>query len=228
MSTSYKIITPPAAADEPLTLNDLRTLNDASGWLRGVNWTDEDDLLKALISRARSWAETVTHRALATQIVQQVETIERPTGGELSGPIDRGPSWYQYQEQLGANPFGAAQFYFDLALPPFQSGSDYTLETKITAFDPWTIFPLVTNGDGSTSTYVDDNREPARLYVQSPVTANFWRLTYTAGYNVTYPIPPDLKQLLVETVAFFYENREASVPPDGFVMRALAKRVDWL
>lgn len=220
MSTSYKVITPPAL--EPITATD------AKAFLR-IDWSDDDVLVGALISRARVWAESVTHRALATQTIQQVETIERPEGGELSGPINKGPSWYQYQEQLGANPFGAAQFYFDLSMPPVQASQPLTLETKVIAFNPWTVFPQVTNPDGSTNTYIDDNREPARLYVMSPITANFWRLTYTAGYdNVTYTLPPDIKAILMETVAFFYENRMAEMPPDVLMKRLLAHRVDWL
>ena len=220
MSTSYKVTVQPTT--EPVTLSEMKR------WLR-VDWADDDADITALITRARTWAESVTHRALAVQTIQQVETIERPSGGELSGPINRGPSWYQYQEQLGANPFGAAQFYFDLSMPPFKSGTSYTLETKITAFDPWTVFPQTTNGDGSTNTYVDDTREPARLYIMSPITANFWRLTFTAGYDsATYPIPQAIKQCLMETVAFYYENREANTTPDTLVKRLLAYRVDWL
>lgn len=222
MSTSYKVITPPTRAQEPITVSD------AKAWLR-VDWTDDDTLIASLISRARAWAESVTHRALATQTIQQVETIERPEGGELSGPINKGPNWYQYQEQLGANPFGAAQYYFDLSMPPVQASQPVTLETKVVAFQPWQTFPQVTNPDGSTNTYIDDNREPARLYVMSPITANFWRLTYTAGYDgVTYVLPPDLQEPLMEAIAFFYEHRMAETPPDVLMKRLLAHRVDWL
>lgn len=224
MSSSYKVITP--ATVDPVTLAEMRD------WLRTSDDTafdSENALISTLITRARVWAESVTHRALATQTIQQVEAIERPIGGELSGPINRGPSWYQYQEQLGANPFGAAQFYFDLSMPPVQASQTYTLETKVTAFDQWTVFPQVTNPDGSTNTYIDDTREPARLYVMSPITANFWRLTFTAGYDrTTYQIPPDIKQAIMEAVAFFYENREAASVPDAFTKRLLSHRVDWL
>lgn len=222
MSSSFKVITPPTLAKEPVTV--MR----AKSWLR-VTWADEDELIADLISRARAWAESVTHRALATQTIQQVETIERPEGGELSGPINKGPSWYQYQEQLGANPFGAAQFYFDLAMPPVQASQPLTLETKVVAFQPWQTFPQVTNADGSTNTYIDDNREPARLYVMSPITANFWRITYTAGYDgVTYVAPPDILGALRETIAFFYEHRAAEAPPEHITKKLLARRVDWL
>lgn len=225
MSTSFKVTKPPTS--EPITLPDMKA------WLR-IEYSDDDALMSTLISRARAWAESVTHRALATQTIQQIETIERPEGGELSGPINKGPSWYQYQEQLGANPFGAAQFYFDLSMPPVQvaptyPSATYTLETKVVAFNPWTVFPQVTNPDGSTNTYVDDNREPARLYVMSPITSNFWRLTYMAGYDgVTYAIPPDIKGAIMEAVTYFYENRLAETPPEAITKKLLARRVDWL
>lgn len=220
MSTSFKVITP--VSTEPVTLTEQKA------WSR-INYTDEDTLITALITRARAWAEGVTHRALATQTIQQIETIERPIGGELSGPVNRGPNWYQYQEQLGANPFGAAQFYFDLVMPPYQTGTVYTLETKITAFDPWVVFPQVTNPNGSTNTYVDDHQEPARLYVQSPITANFWRLTFQAGYDpVNYIISQDIKQAIMEATAFWFENREAADPPAGLLNKLLARRADWL
>lgn len=220
MSTSFRVTVPPTT--EPITLTEMKA------HLR-VNFTDEDALIQNLITRARAWAETVTHRALAVQTIQQIETIERPEGGELSGPINHGPSWYAYQQQIGANPFGAAQFYFDLVMPPVQASQPFTLETKVVAFDPWTVFPQVTNLDGSTNTYIDDNKEPGRIYVESPITANFWRLTFTAGYDTTaYFMPPELKQTILEAAAFFYENREAADPPQGLLNKLLARRVDWL
>jgi hypothetical protein len=202
-------------------------LFEAKDWLR-ITWTDEDVRLQELITRARAFCETVTHRALALQTIQQIETIERPIGGELSGPVNQGPSWYQYQEQLGANPFGAAQFYYDLAMPPAQGSQSYTIETKITAFDPWEVFTQTTIG-GETNTYLDDNREPGRLYIMSPITANFYRVTFQAGYDgVTKVIPWDLKHSLMEAIAFFYEHPEASGVTDALLKRLLSHRVDWL
>lgn len=220
MSSSYKVTVQPTS--EPVTLAEVKD------WLR-VDWTADDALLSTLITRARAWAETITHRALATQTIQQVATIERPEGGELSGAINRGPSWYQFQEQLGANPFGAAQFYFDLAMPPVQASSPLTIETKVIAFDPWVTFAQTTNPDGSTNTYLDDNREPARLYISSPITANFYRFTYTAGYDgFTLLIPQDIKEAILEAVAFWYDSRAAEGLPDALTRKLLARRMDWL
>jgi len=223
MSSQYKVITP--VSTEPITLSD------AKSYLR-VDFTDDDTLIGEIISRSRSLAETWTGRAFATQQIQQIDTIERPTGGELSGSIEPGPNWYQYQEQLGANPFGAAQFYFDLASPPVQGDeTTVTVETRVTAFDPWVTSAIVLQANGAYNRYLDTISEPARLYFQVPVTANFWRFTYMAGYNTSYPVPPDLLQPMFELVSYFYQFREGGSNPEQYKEiqgKLLAKRIDWI
>lgn len=209
MSSAFKVVTPPTV--EPITLAD------AKSYLR-IDFTDEDNDVTRIITRARSYVETITHRALAPQSIQCIYTIERPTGGELSGPVNEGPNWYQYQEQLGANPFGAAQFYFDLPMPPYIS--DITIETRTTVFDSWQTF----NG-----LYTIDNvQEPARIYFQDPVTVNQWRFSYSAGYNDSYSCPPDLLQCLYELIGYWYEYREAQDIPESLYNKLLSKRVDWI
>lgn len=221
MSSSFRVTVPPTLDKEPVTIGEVKQ------WLR-IDWPDDDNLIQTLISRARAYAEGVTHRALAVQTIQQIDSIERPTGGELSGPINRGPNWYQYQEEIGANPFGAAQFYFDLAMPPVIASAGVTMEYKTVAFDTWHTFQQVTNPDGSTNTWIDDDREPARLYVQDPVTVNFWRFTYQAGYdNATYFIPPDLKQCITEAACYWYDHRQAEDLPEALLNKLLLRRVDW-
>lgn len=216
------IITVPVSM-EPLTPSDVRP------YMR-VDFPDDDAVIGGLITRARSYAETVTGRAWAYQQVQEIYTIERPEGGELSGPINRSPNWYQYQEQLGANPFGASQFFFDLAMPPVDRILPVTMEYKIVAFGQWTTFPQYTNPDGSTNTWVDYVQEPARLYVQDPIVGNFWRFTFWCGFGNanTTPLLPDLKQALIELVSFWYDNREGEDIPDWIMKKLLAKRVSWI
>ncbi len=209
MSSSFKVLAPPAI--EPILLQDMKS------YLR-VDFTDDDAMITGLITRARALAEEVTHRSMATQTIQELFTIERPIGGSLSGSIERAPNWYQYQEQLGANPFGAAQFYFDLSMPPIQSVS--LVETKVIAFDDW--IPFVGN------TWLDDTTEPARMYFQDPITANFWRFTYTCGYSATYPLPYVLVQGIMEAVAYWYQFREAEDLPMPIITKFLSKKVDWI
>lgn len=192
-----------------------------------VDFSDDDTLITNLISRARSLCETITARAWGYQQIQEVYTIDRPIGGEISGPVMHGPSWYQYNEQIGANPFGATQFYYDLAMPPVDRVQPVTMEYKVVAFDPWTVFPQLTNPDNSTNTWLDYTQEPARLYVMDPVTSNFWRFTYWCGYNNanTEPLPYDLKQALFEAINYLYDYREAEDFPCALKQKLLSKRV---
>lgn len=211
------MLTPPTV--EPVTLSD------AKAYLR-VDFTDDDTLISDIISRARALCETVTARAFAPQQIREIFTIDRPQGGELSGPTAESPNWYNYQQQIGANPFGPAQFYFDFAMPPFDTTQAFTIQTKVVAFDPWLTFDQITNADGSTNTWVDNTSEPARLYVQSPITANFWKFEYYCGYGPnTYTLPYDLRQSLMEAISYFYDNREAEDLPDAIVKKLLSHRV---
>lgn len=224
---AFLVITPPAS--EPV---DYQV--DVKPYLR-VDFADDDALIIDLVHRARMRAETITGRAFATQQIQQIFTIARPEGGEVSGPLDHGPNWYQYQEQLGANPFGAAQFYFDVAMPPIQTGQTVTVETKVTAFDAWTTFVSGLPSSFSSTVYIDNVQEPARLYFMSPVTANFWRFTYWAGYDASksYALPYDLKQPLLELIALWYDNRQGEAPASQVAdieRKFLAKRIanSWI
>jgi hypothetical protein len=217
MSSTYKVLAPPT--QEPVDLTRLKR------YMR-VDFNDDDPDIFELISRARSICETITGRAFATQTVEQIDTITRPVGGPLSGPIEPAPNWYQYQQQLGANPFGPAQYYYDLALPPFQSL--VSVQTKITAFDQPTAFSTDPNPDGSLNVWIDDTREPARIYIRNPLTANFWIFTYTTGYSSSYPLLPALQQCLYEAVAYLYDYREAEDFPEALTNKLLAKRVDWV
>jgi hypothetical protein len=217
MSSTYKVLIPPT--QEPVDINRLKR------YMR-VDFDDTDPDIYELVTRARSLCETVTGRAWATQTIRQIDTIERPDGGVLSGPIKPGPSWYQYNEQLGANPFGPSQYYYDLAMPPFQSLN--SIQTKIAAFDAWTDFSFAPNSDGSLNVFADDTSEPCRLYIRNPLTANFWKFEYVTGYNAAYPLPPDLLQALYEGVAYLYDYRQAEDFPEALKNKLLAKRVDWV
>ena len=219
MSSVFKVITPPSV--EPITLTDMKNYLN-------VDFDDLDAVIAPIITSAREYIEHIIGRALATQVIQQINTIERPLGGPLSGPIDQGINWYIYQQQLGANPFGPAQYYHDLAMPPLQVNQPFTAETKVTAFDPWSTFTLRTNPDGSTNYWLDDNSEPARFYIRDPLTVNFWRFTYTTGYSSSYIMPRGLLQCLKEAVAYFFQFREAQDLPQALLNKIAAYRIDMV
>ncbi len=212
MPSSYIVTVPPSV--EPITLTE------AKQHLR-VDFDDEDFAIANIITRARSYAETITSRALATQTIQQVFTLPRPGGGALSGPMEEGPNWYVYQQQLGANPFGPAMFYFDLAMPPAQSL--VAVEYRVVVFDAYMPFTGVYR--------LDNSYEPARLYFQDPPTANEWRFTFVAGYSDTYRITPVLKQPILDLIGYWYQYREGagdSAQLQQITNQLLSKRVDWV
>mgnify|MGYP001615569614 CR=1 FL=1 len=203
-STGYIILTPASA--EPVTLTDVKA------YMR-IDFSDDDTLIGKIITRARMRCETLTGRALASQQIQATYPITRPQGGQLSGSVDHGPDWYQYQEQLGANPFGASMFYFDLPAAPIDTTQTVTVETKITAFDAWRTF-LTGLPSSFTTAWIDNNQEPARFYFQSPLTANFWRFTFWCGYTTGYPLPGDIAQPLLELCAYWYDYRDGGGTPE--------------
>jgi hypothetical protein len=203
-SEGFIVLTPPSV--EPITLSDVKD------WIN-VDFSDKDALISRLITRARRRAETLTGRALASQQIQCTFPITRPQGGELSGPIDHGPDWYQFSEQLGANPFGASMFFFDLPMAPIDVTQSVLVETKVTAFENWSTFASGLPSTLTSTVWIDNNQEPARMYFSDPVTSNFWRFTYYAGYGSnTFPLPEDLAEAMFELVAVWYDWRDGSAP----------------
>ena len=199
-STGFVVLTPPVS--EPVTLTNVKD------WLN-IDFSSKDTLIGKLITRARRRAETITGRALASQQIQATFPITRPQGGELSGPVDHGPDWYQYLEQLGANPFGASMFYFDLPMAPVDVTQTITVETKITAFQDWSTFLTGAPSTFLPRAWIDNNQEPARFYFQSPITANFWRFTFWTGYGSnTFPLPEDIEEGLLELISYLYDYRD--------------------
>jgi hypothetical protein len=209
LSSAYRVTVQPTV--EPITLID------AKAYLR-VDGNDEDTVIAQLITRARAFGESVTHRALATQTIRQEWTLNAAPGGTLSGPFDERADWYIYGQVLGSSPFGTAPYYFDLAMPPVQSLT--SVETRDDVFSTWTTFT------GTTS--LDSTMEPARLYVQDPVSAEQWRAIFVTGYNTSYPVQMNILQALYETVAYLYDNRGAQYLPESIVNRLSSCKVDWI
>lgn len=217
MSESFIVLTQPTT--EPVTLQE------AKDWMN-IDFSYKDALISSLITRARNTCETATGRAFCPQQIREIYTIDRPQGGEISGPTEDRPNWYNFQQQIGANPFGPAQFYFDLAMPPFDTTQVFTIQTKVTAFDVWQTFPQVTNPDGSTNTWVDNSSEPARLYVMSPVTSNFYKFEYWTGYGTnTFPLAYDLKECLMELITLYFDNRESEGDIAPIIKKLQSKRI---
>ncbi len=221
---SFRTVTEPSS--EPVTLTQVKNY-------ARIDFTDSgnDSVLTGLISSARKYCEGITGRAFATQSVLCQFIIDQPPGGVLSGPIDTDQTdFYHYEQELGANPFGVSQFYFDLPMAPLQSvqsvGTQYTKFAINGDGTPnYTNLPQIA-GDGSVNWAIDTLREPGRIYFQAPLIVYSWQFAYTAGYDgVNYKLPYDLQQVLLEIISFWYDNREGDTLPAGIMNKLLVKRL---
>lgn len=139
----------------------------------------------------------------------------------LSGPaLAYDSNFYQFNESLGANPWGPAPFVLKLPMSPLVAVSLF--EYRTTAFDPWQTWPAM---NGSVNNYtVDALTIPGQVYLQYPPAAYQYRLTYTAGYST---IPPDLKLALMQLIAWKYENRLGEQPPQEIIDAFMARKT-WV
>lgn len=223
MSISSRVVVD--VTTEPVTLTDMLD------YLR-VDSGDDDQQVTAAITQGRKYFEHVTGRALATQQILAQFIIDRPHGGVLSGPIDDAQeNFYHYEQQLGANPFGISQFFFELPHAPLQS-----VQTVGTQF---TVFQVNQDGtpnfvnlsqfmpDGINANWaIDTTREPGRIYFQAPLIVYRWQFQYTAGYTSTYPVPPDMLATLKALIAFRYDHREGDPLPEGIRNELIGHRID--
>ncbi len=201
MADSLKLdwqVTVPVAA-EPVSLADLRSVSTGS-YLR-VDFTDDDTVLTALISQCRADAERMTGKAFAPQTIQAMWTMPQINAGSLSGfKLLYDQDFYQYNESLGANPFSPAPFMLTLPMPPLTAVSLF--EYRITVFNAWQTWPQSVNG---VPNYVVDTLPiPGVVLLQYPPPAYQYRLTFTCGYTT---LPPELKLMLLQYIAWKYENR---------------------
>jgi len=228
VSVSYRVVTEPGS--EPITLQE------AKDYCR-IDFSDSgnDGVISGLIQSARKYVEQVTGRALATQSILAQFIIDRPHGGVLSGPIDdEQENFYHYEQQLGANPFGISQFFFELPMAPLQSvqlvGTQFTVFQVDGSGNPsFTALPRVA-ADGVTINWsIDTTREPGRIYFQAPLIVYRWQFQYTAGYDgVNYILPYDLRLLVKKIISFWYDNREGDALPSDIKNELLGYRLEWL
>src|SRR6266702_4689190 len=197
LKLDWQVTVPPTT--EPVTLSDLRSATTGS-YLR-VDFTDDDTVLSALISECRSEAERLCGKSFALQTIQAQFTMPQINAGSLTGPqLLYEQDFYQYNETLGSNPFSPAPFILPMPQPPLVAVSLF--EYRITAFAAWQTWPQSVSGIANY--VVDTLPTPGVVYLQYPLPAYQYRLTYTCGYTV---LPFDLKLSLMQFIAWKYENR---------------------
>lgn len=209
LRTDFMVTVPPAT--EPVTLDE------AHAYTR-VDFTNDDTLIAGLISQCREAAEQAVGKGFAPQTIQVQYTMPIFNGNTLSGAsLLYDQDFYQYNESLGANPYSPAPFILKIPLSPLQGVSLF--EYRITAFDQWQTWPA--EQDGVANYTLDTITIPGLVYLQYPPPAYQYRLTCTVGYTT---LPQDLKQALIELVAWKYDNREGPAIPDGIVDKLLGRK----
>lgn len=183
---------------EPLTVAEAKKQCN-----RDNDFTEDDDLFKALIAAARDYAETQTERSLMRQTWYQ--TLDAFPGPSMMGvPFGR--------------PYSMPGHAIVLERPPVLS------ITKIEYVDMSGAVQIMPSAD-----YVDPTQggtirvdQIARI---TPVFGKIWpiplpqiesvRVTYIAGYSNTADdadkVPPGIKAWMKLRIATLYENREEVV-----------------
>lgn len=182
------------------------TLDDAKRHLR-VDWPDDDAYIFDLINAAQDWLESRTSRALITQTLQGVWTLPKSPESQLRG----------LYANLGQ------ELTFWLPRTPLQSVSTVEIEKDL---DVWQTLNLTTDY------VVDADNDPQRVWLRASAIS-YWaptgalinfmgvyapriRITYTAGYGDSpAKVPYSFRRALLQTIAYFYENREGNAPPES-------------
>lgn len=164
-----------------------------------VEFTDDDDLILALISAARDYAENITERSLCPQT--WLMTLDSFPGPSLMGA-----------------PFGRAysipKHAIVLSRPPVQS------ITSITYLDTSATIQTMPPADYIDPTNGGMQRVDGVTRV-TPVFGQIWpinqpqigsvQVTYVTGYPNPAAVPPGIRAWLKLRIAALYENREEVV-----------------
>lgn len=226
MSVSYEILTPPTV--EPVDLVTMKSYLN-------VDYTDTDTLIQTMISQARKYAEGITRKALAPQIIRATIDPDPIPEGALSGPIGGDFDAFRLNERITTVPFG---FYGPMfALPRHPVSLVQVVEYQLTPFDgqpaptmQWTTLPS-TDNNGNANYLLDTNTNPMMIALRPLLVANRYRVTYSAGYNntdgyATGSVPYEILEQIYAWVGFRYDNRQGQ-PLPATIAEALAAQRIW-
>ncbi len=199
-----------APATEPVSLAEAKLhLRVETGM------TDDDTLISALIVAARQVAETITRRALITQVWKLVLDQFPAPGVNVGSANWYGPQWGNSPGPLTSlRADGRTGFEIFLAHDPIQTVD------SVSYTDPdGNLQPLSSN-----QYKVDIVTEPARVV---PAYGTTWPATrneinavtvqYTCGYGGSAAVPESIKSWIKLQVGAMYENRESILTGRGIV-----------
>lgn len=167
----YKITVQPTF--EPITLNE------AKAWLKvHPDVSDDDALIRSLISASRIWAERGTGQAMVSQTVEQVWDWV---------PGDRVFSLSTFP----VTSVTSVKYYDTTGTYQVWDSSNYTTDT----FGP--PARVVIKGSVSLPVTAPLNEYP-----------NVWKVTYVAGNASSLAVDANIKTAMLLQIAMMYENRE--------------------
>lgn len=224
-NVSWEIITPVSV--EPITLADMKVM------LR-VDYNDEDSFISSLITRGRRYAEQITKRALAPQVIRTTVEPDPIAEGSLSGPVGGDFDPYRLNERITTVPYGFYGPVFVLPLHPISAIS--LVEYQLTPFDSqpastmqWTTITALDTG-GFANYFLDTNTTPMTIVLRPLLVANRFRFTYSCGYNnntgySTGTVPDPILDLIEAWVSFRFDNRQGQAIPDSITQGLAQQRI---
>jgi len=193
-------------ASEPLTVSEVKD------YIR-VDDNIDDTVITNMIKSARLWVENYTNRSLLNRTlkysIDYIDEVEQP----LWEGVRVGPDMTMRRR------------YLQLPRPPVVSVSSVKYFSDD---DTETVF-------ASSKYYVDNAREPARIVLRNGETwptalrvANAIEVTYVSGYGANRTdVPEALIQGIMQTIAFYYENRgDVYDRPQNFAPKTLKLLLD--
>lgn len=216
----YQVTVP--VSQEPITLADVKLYTR-------IDFADDDAIIAALITRCRSYAESVTRRALAPKTIQCILRPDPVPAGRLYGPVDAISDPLLYAERLSTSPFGTVPFVLQLPFPPVQQVTQINYQIWPFQQPTWTNLPA-TDNNGNPQWQLNNLADPGEMFFAYPIVANRFQVTMTCGYDPTgvYKVmEDDLKMLLAEMVSFRYDNRQGDAWSDSIMNDLMHYRVEY-
>lgn len=182
-----------APASEPVTTSEVKT------FLR-IDSSDEDTLLSNLITAARQSAESYTGRAFITQTWKMF----------LDGwPYGKGEWWDGVRQLPIRELHGLSEL--NIPLPPLQS------ITHVKTYDDDDTATTFSSSNYYVSSYSGDYARNGRISLRTSATwptyerdSDGIEIQFVAGYgDSASDVPQQIKQAILQEVAYLYENRSA-------------------
>lgn len=191
---NYRLDLVTAPASEPITASEVKA------FLR-IDGSDEDALIASLITVAREKAESYTSRAFITQTWKAYLDC---------WPVGKG-KWWDGVRQLPISEIQGEKQSLEIPMPPLQS------ITHIKTYDDADVASTFSASYYYVSVYSGERAQKGRVTLRDVATwpvytrnADGIEIQFVAGYGSSASdVPTQIRQAIIQEVAYLYENRNA-------------------